>query len=787
MNKRLQAILNLIQQSETLKPEEKKTLSDAVCESDKEITITEFKLERTEKVKRTTSILLEETIGELEQKRKAVEAQNRELEIEAALERVRSRSIAMRQSSELGDLSFELVKQVQALGIATWHCAFNIYDDGKESSTEWGSNANGSYPIYKTPREGIFKRYYDIGQRGETLHVEVIGEDKCAAHYDYLCTLPGVGDTLVNLRDSGIPFPKSQIDHVAYFKYGYLLFITFEPAPEAHDVFKRFAKVFEQTYTRFLDLQKAEAQAKEAKIEVGLERVRTRAMAMQTSEELNALIGTVFGELTKLDLVLTRCVIMTYDQKTNDARWWMANSEAPELPMNFHVQYHEHPPNLAYFSAWRERTVKWIYKLEGKVKKEWDDFIFSETELKLLPDFVIAGMKAPDRVFLNASFHNSGNLTLASLEPLSDEHFDILIRFAKVFDLTYTRFNDLKQAEAQAKEAQIEAALERIRSRTMGMQKSTELKEVIQLVYDQFVRLNIRIEHTGFIVDYKGSDDMNIWLADKHDVPAFISIPYFDSPHWNSFIEAKEQRTDFFANHLTFDEKNKFYQTLFTFIPGLPAEAKEYYFNCPGLAISTVLLENIGLYIENFSGIPYSEEENNILMRFGKVFQQTYTRFLDLQKAEAQAREAQIEAALERVRSRTMAMQRSEELVDVASVLFQQVKALGVPQWNCGFNIWEIGDKEFTYYPGSPDGIIAPSPCKIPLTEHPVFMRFDESRKRGEELLIYEKEGEQQTGHYQYMLSLRPGVGDLLQSMLDSGFQLPAFQIDHIANFAYGN
>ena len=36
-------------------------------------------------------------------------------------------------------------------------------------------------------------------------------------------------------------------------------------------------------------------------------------------------------------------------------------------------------------------------------------------------------------------------------------------------------------------------------------------------------------------------------------------------------------------------------------------------------------------------------------MRFGKVFQQAYTRFLDLQKAEAQAREAQIENALEKV------------------------------------------------------------------------------------------------------------------------------------------
>jgi signal transduction histidine kinase len=53
------------------------------------------------------------------------------------------------------------------------------------------------------------------------------------------------------------------------------------------------------------------------------------------------------------------------------------------------------------------------------------------------------------------------------------------------------------------------------------------------------------------------------------------------------------------------------------------------------------LLENVGLYIENFSGTLYTDEENSTLMRFGKVFQQTYTRFLDLQKAEAQAHQAE--------------------------------------------------------------------------------------------------------------------------------------------------
>ena len=226
------------------------------------------------------------------------------------------------------------------------------------------------------------------------------------------------------------------------------------------------------------------------------------------------------------------------------------------------------------------------------------------------------------------------------------EKNNIFKRFAKVFDQTYTRFLDLQKAEAQAREAQIEAALERVRSRSMGMQKSEELKEVIQVVYEQFIHLNIHIEHTGFVMDYKARDDYDIWIADQLGVPSQVTIPYFDSVYYNRFNEAKEKGEDFFATNLSFEEKNKFYQKLFKYVPGLPEEAKEFYFSCPGLAASTVLLENVCLYIENFSGIPYTDEENNTLMRFGKVFQQTYTRFLDLQKAEAQAREAQIEACI---------------------------------------------------------------------------------------------------------------------------------------------
>ncbi|MBK7651237.1 MAG: hypothetical protein IPJ20_11580 [Flammeovirgaceae bacterium] len=104
-------------------------------------------------------------------------------------------------------------------------------------------------------------------------------------HYDYLCTIPIMGEALRKIKEGGGSFPTRQIDHVAYFKYGYLLFITLEPVPEVYDIFKRFAKVFEQTYTRFLDLQKAEAQALRAEHDL-LEIKNARRKAEEALTEL---------------------------------------------------------------------------------------------------------------------------------------------------------------------------------------------------------------------------------------------------------------------------------------------------------------------------------------------------------------------------------------------------------------------------------------------------------------------------------------------------------------------
>ena len=84
---------------------------------------------------------------------------------------------------------------------------------------------------------------------------------------------------------------------------------------------------------------------------------------------------------------------------------------------------------------------------------------------------------------------------------------------------------------------------------------------------------------------------------------------------------------------------------------------------------------------------PATEEEKNIQARFAVEFERAYTRFLDLKKAEAQAREATIEAALEKVRGKAIAMHDSNDVTATASEVFTELKKLGIRPMRCGVGL----------------------------------------------------------------------------------------------------
>ena len=614
---------------------------------------------------------------------KKAEAQARESQIQLALERVRARTMAMQRSEELAETASVLFEQFNALGEVPERIAICIVNEAQQVFEIWATKHGGSQMnlLFKFPLDEplvMQKMYRAWKAQKRSITIDLQGKE--------------VDEYFQFLTNMGVPvqreiFGNRRIETAATFSKGVLLVITQETiAAEAIQILERFASVFDLTYTRFLDLQRAEAQTKESQIELGLERVRARAMAMQKSDELTGLIGTVFTELTKLDLVLTRCVIMIYNNEARDSKWWMANSEDPDNPAGFYIKAHDHPPITAYFKGWNDRKLKWTHILEGQVKKDWDVFLFSETELKHLPGFVIEGMKAPETVYLNASFNNFGNLTLATLEPLSEEHFDILLRFAKVFDLTYTRFNDLQKAEAQAREAKIEAALERVRYSAMAMQTSTNVGDATSVMFTELDALGIETFRCGIAIVEE--EDLEVWsmgnTGDGRTVKGVGKVAINLHPLWKLFKKSWENKQEFLYYFLTGKEKDDYVKVL-TKTASYSLTQSNLQF--PDLHFQSYHFDEGAIF--TFSEHPHTETDKSVVKRFSKVFSLTFRRYLDLKQAEAQAREAKIEASLERVRSKAMAMRSSQDLTDTIGVFYHELELFSITPRRCGVGLLE--------------------------------------------------------------------------------------------------
>src|SRR5690606_34906148 len=109
----------------------------------------------------------------------------------------------------------------------------------------------------------------------------------------------------------------------------------------------------------------------------------------------------------------------------------------------------------------------------------------------------------------------------------------------------------------------------------------------------------------------------------------------------------------------------------------LPEDIKRMVFESTSYTVTHIVVNNATFTINDFEGKVLADNEVDIIKRFARVFDQAYTRFLDLQKAETQAKEAQIELSLERIRSQVTAMQESSDLLDIVVTMRAEFVKLG--------------------------------------------------------------------------------------------------------------
>jgi len=700
------------------------------------------------------------------------EAQARESQIQLALERVRARTMAMQKSDELMAVAVVLFQQLEDLGIKVWTTGFNVWSDDNNYYTDYITSPKGAViPPYTIDASvyDVFRKVSEAKKRGDEFFVNYEEGEMLKETYRQLSSFNSAMQYQKMLED-GFQFPHHQYEHLVFGSKVSLMFITYEPVPEAHEIFKRLGKAFDQTYTRFLDLQKAEAQARESQIQLALERVRARTMAMQRSDELLETTFLLFQQLKELSETASQLSIGIIKEEQGVVELSATVHGNPML-QTYNVPADEPYVMKKALKAWKEKQKSLKLEIEGQELKDYNNWRNSILEKKI--DF------PEDKWIVNIICFSKGIMSFSSERQIAKETFQLLERFAGVFDLTYTRFLDLKQAEEQARESQIQLALERVRARTMAMQKSEELNEVAGLLFKQVSELGIKTWTTGFNV---WSEDNNSWVDYVTNPQGGFIEPYTLDATCPALVEisdAKKRGDEFFVRCEEGEQLAETYRQLTKFGEKQYKAILDSGFQFPAKQYEHIVFgSKVSLMFITYEPVP---EAHDIFRRFGKVFEQTYTRFLDLQKAEAQARESQIQLALERVRARTMAMQKSDELAEVAGLLFKQALGLGIKTWTTGFNVWSEDNYSYTDYITSPQGNLIEA-YTIDTTKFPAFIEVADAKKRGEEFWVQYLEGDLLKETYRELSKF--GDEKQYEKMLQDGFQFPSHQYDH---FVFGS
>ncbi|MFT3910265.1 MAG: ATP-binding protein [Ferruginibacter sp.] len=701
------------------------------------------------------------------------EAQNRELEIESSLERVRAVAMSMMKADDLLKICEVQFNELKQLGFSELRNALiGIFHDDKNYFNDYDYSDFAGGNIHKIP--------YNMNSLVDRAVMRMKSAND--AFTEFIVEGEELEEWKAFRKENG-EYDDTRIEHAAVLYYyfysinsGNIGISTFKKISEDQlTILKRFRNVFDLAYRRYVDISTAEAQAKEARIETALERVRAVAMAMREPADMLDICKVICTEMDSMNVKDIRNVQTAIFKKEKGTYIDYEYYRLHDKTFITEVDYTKDEISIQFAEGMMGGSTELFTRfLKGKEVKDWYEF---QKTTNVFPDKYLETATS-----LNYYWFSLGPVALgiSTYKLLNEEDINLFKRFRNVFDLSYRRFLDIEKALAQARESQIELALERVRARTMAMQKSDELLETSLELFQQLKELGepaeqltigVIKEEGNYVEVFATVHGMKLLQTYRHNInERFVMYKMVNA--W----KAKEKTLVIEQDWQELIEYNKYRNKLVQsdMFPVNLQPGNRRFLYVAFYSKGTVALS---------SNEPRSKETLELLERFAKVFDQTYTRFLDLKNAEAQTIESQIQLALERVRARTMAMQHSNELPDAANLLFQQIQSLGMPAWSAGYCTWNEDKSAVTAWMSS-EGVLQP-PFTAPTTEDALFIEMRKGHEEGKSLHIVEMGGDELVKHYQYMRTL-PVMDKVLDSIIDAGYPLPSFQIMHKAYFSKG-
>ena len=466
------------------------------------------------------------------------EAQNRELTVQNALERVRARAEGMQESSDLHQVVGVLTDEIHALGIPAEGCTIHLIDQ-RVGVVRWTTKGGGVLCPWQTVSIEEMRalpsnvRTLEAHERGEPYLYEELDAAEGQEQLDFW--IERIIEAFPENRSRGLPQRPTNAPARLYnfnFEHGWVHLdlvhskgtwgepdyelLAADPLTEDQiETVQRFTEVFAYAYGRCRELEVKEAQNRELMVQNALERVRAQALGMQESADIGGVTQMLFREAAQLGLeplstsigldegaTVHKFLHIGYLHKDGDqlaeTRW--------DKAAVFEDVY-----GSGAWDAWGqgEGKLEFVFDRERRARMfSWDkSSVLSQSGDLQWPTVDGVG-DYHQTVALFPDFYLIVNTLYA---PLSDEHFGLLQRFGRIFDFAYRRFLDLQDRERRAREAEMERAAERVRAEAMSMDAPEDLRRVVGVMFREIRGLGIDGAwcHIAFIVDEQANDIAN--------------------------------------------------------------------------------------------------------------------------------------------------------------------------------------------------------------------------------------------------------------------------------------
>ncbi|HMB40579.1 MAG TPA: nuclear transport factor 2 family protein, partial [Balneolaceae bacterium] len=713
-----------------------------------------------------------------------LQKKNRELEIDAASERVRSVAMGMQEPDDILDV-LEVVKQEVdrfELGqVSTW-----LWTKRNEHEiVHWELADHFS----ENPLEALNMRFHPEENELAKSFSDRFGNEFFVYHYtgqgilNYLDSVSELlGPSVVNAeaaKEFKNALETGKITDLwqvcSTFRNGLvgLMFVA-EPPESSQQVLTKITEAFGLAYKRFEDLQEAEQRRMEAELEAASERVRAHAMGMQKPDDIMDVLNVMKEEVDRFDLGNIATWIWTKDENGIVTQWDISEVIEEDNLVNFNLTFdiHKYPEVGRHAAEWEKGSKYYtVYWPADRLQKVVDEVIMVD------PDAGEYFQAAVDEGQIEEYWHAAApysqgvvGLDFTSVPPERTEI--ILLKISSAFDMAYQRFKDLQKAEKRRKEAELETAVERVRAHAMGMQSTDDLSNVLQVLNSELSKLDLEGQNSAYIwlFNEQGTvDGMNLDLREQ-EADFKIYSNTFDPQKFKYFFKR-------IADHWA---KNPEYSVTYTGPEDLRGHIQEMansdndvFIRYSAMAQKAV---DKGLLTKNWSassgfgygifGCDFQQEPSPwaeiVIRKMASAFGMAYQRFRDLEEAEKRAYESKVEASLERVRGMAAAMNHSDDLMQIAEEMFKEMEILKINPLRYGIGMIDSEKKEAELWASTVnDGHYLDMLGTISLTWHPMLRKVLDAWDAQHEEMIYELNGEERSSYYRKIGRVNPDIPNL--------------------------